>query len=81
MTTLRKSEVERMMAGYDDDPVASLTVALRIALDRPDDDWIALVNGAWCSCTRRIRLHALDPAALDELAAELNEQRTLNPTR
>jgi hypothetical protein len=57
--------------------VAALTTALRVALDRPDLDFTALVKLAGFSCARRIRLQAQEPAALDELLVELNELRTL----
>ena len=75
MSRLKKADVEQLMAGYDADPVAALTGALRVALDEPDLEWTALVKAAGFSCARRIRLQGNDPAALDELAAELNELR------
>ena len=77
MTKLKKRDVERMMATYDRDPVAALTGALRVALDRPDLDFTALVKVAGFTCARRIRLQARDTQALDELCAELNELRTV----
>ena len=77
MTALKKRDVEVLLDGYDTDPVAALTTALRIALDRPDLDFTALVKLAGFSCARRIRLQAQEPAALDELLVELNELRTL----
>lgn len=40
-------------------------------------EWTAPVQAAGFSCARRIRLQGHDPAALDELAAELNELRTV----
>jgi hypothetical protein len=78
VTALKKSDVERLMAVYDEDPVGALTTALRVALDRPDLDWTALVKQAGFSCARRIRLQAADATALDELVAELNELRTVD---
>jgi hypothetical protein len=81
VSVLKKSDVERLMAGYDTDPVAALTDALRTALDRPDLDWTALVKLAGFSCARRIRLQARETAALDELLVELNELRALSPAR
>lgn len=75
MNRLRKSDVERMMAAYDDDPVAALTTALQIALGRPGEHWTALVKAAGFTCARRIRLQARETAALDELLRELNEMR------
>lgn len=77
MTALKKRDVEVMLDHYDTDPVAALTDALRVALDRPDLDFTALVKLAGFSCARRIRLQAQEPAALDELLTELNELRTL----
>lgn len=80
MTRLTKFDAERLLADYDHDPLAALTAALRVALDRPGDEWTALVKAAGFTCARRIRLQAADPAALDELAAELNELRALDPS-
>jgi hypothetical protein len=77
VTALKKRDVEVLLDRYDTDPVAALTAALRVALDRPDLDFTALVKLAGFSCARRIRLQAQEPAALDELLAELNELRTL----
>lgn len=77
MTALKKRDVEVLLDRYDTDPVAALTDALRINLDRPDLDFTALVKLAGFSCARRIRLQAQEPAALDELLTELNELRTL----
>ena len=75
MTSLKKRDVERMHVGYERDPEAALTAALRIVLDRPDLDFTSLVKLAGFSCARRIRLQAKDEGALDELFAELNELR------
>jgi hypothetical protein len=78
MTALRKADVERLLATYDDDPVAALAAALRVTLDAPDLDWTALVKRAGFTCARRIRLQAAETAALDELLTELNELRALS---
>ena len=77
MSRLKKADVEALLADYDADPVAALTAALQVSLDRPDLEWTALLKVAGLSCARRIRLQGNDPAALDELAAELNELRAL----
>ena len=77
MSRLKKADVEALLAGYDADPVAALTTALQVSLDRPDLEWTALLKVAGFSCARRIRLQGNDPAALDELAGELNELRAL----
>ncbi|HAP78033.1 MAG TPA: hypothetical protein DCR14_18365 [Acidimicrobiaceae bacterium] len=79
LARLNKFEAEQLMNRYDTEPVAALTEALRVVLDRPHDDWPALVNAAGFRCDRRILLHAADPSALDDLAAELNELRSLDP--
>ncbi|MGB8860775.1 MAG: hypothetical protein WCC60_16065 [Ilumatobacteraceae bacterium] len=81
MSRLRKSDVEVLLDTYDADPVAALTLALRVALDEPTMEWTALVKLAGFSCARRIRLQGVDPAALDELAAELNELRMVASDR
>ena len=81
MTRLKKVDVELLMARYDTDPVAALTAALRVTLDRPDGEWTALLKAAGFSCARRIRLQGNDPVALDELAAELNELRVVASDR
>jgi hypothetical protein len=77
MGRLRKGDVERMMGGYDLDPIGALTVALRRVMDAPDASWEDLLRTAGFTCDRRIRLHTADPAALDELLRDLNELRTL----
>jgi len=81
VTTLRKRDVEQMMADYDHDAVAALTTALRTTLDQPELEWTALVKVAGFDCARRIRLQAGETAALDELLVELNEQRSITPGR
>ncbi len=81
MSQLTKSDVEALLAGYDADPVAALTAALRVELDRPDLDWTALVKLAGFSCARRIRLQGNDPQALDELAEELTGLMTVTRDR
>ena len=76
MSRLKKADVERLMNGYDADPVGALTAALRIALDQPEGEWTAMVKAAGFNCAQRIRLQGHDPAALDELLTHLNELRT-----
>jgi len=77
---LTKRNVEALFDGYDADPVAALTDALRIVLERADDTWPDLVRAAGFSETRAAALLLAEPVALDELAAELNELRTLPDT-
>jgi len=74
---LNKFDVEAMMNGYDADPTAALAAALAKVLDRPGADWAALVGAAPLDQTRRAALLAGEQAALDALAQELNELRTL----
>lgn len=77
MTILGKRHVERLLAMFDLDPVAALTEALRVVLEVPGADFDRLVDTASVDPKRRALLHARDPRALDELAAELNERRTI----
>lgn len=75
MTRLKKAHVEALLHDYDGDPVGALTTALQIALDKPGADWAALLSTADLPEARRTRLQSGEQAALDELAAELNEAR------
>lgn len=75
MTRLKKAHVEALLRDYDRNAIGALTVALRVALDRPEGSWEDLLAAAAMSDIRRERLRAGEPAALDELAAELNETR------
>jgi hypothetical protein len=81
VTELKKRDVERLMADYDQNPVGALTAALQVALDEPELEWTALVKAAGFSCARRIRLQAQETAALDELLVQLNEARAIQPER
>ena len=76
---LAKRDVEALLREYDADPVAALTRALRVVLGRADATWVELLDLAPLTEARRRLLRTGDPAALDELAAELNEQRDLHP--
>ena len=77
MSRLNKFDVEALLRAYDHDPVAALAVALAKVLDRPAAGWAALVAAAPFDPERRALLLAGDQAALDRLAADLNELRTL----
>jgi hypothetical protein len=77
IATLKKADVERLLSDYDADPIGALCHALRIVFDLPDGDWIGLLAMAPIDDERRLALMHGDPARLDELAAELNEHRTL----
>jgi len=66
-----------MLAGYDDDPVATLTTALRIVLDRRDATWPELIGQLPYTDTRRTALLLGEERTLDALVAELNERRDI----
>ena len=74
---LRKRDVEALLDRFDDDPVGALTIALRRVLGRPGATWLELLEAAPVSPERRRALAADDQGALDDLARELNELRTL----
>jgi hypothetical protein len=75
---LTKRDVERLLADYDADPVAALTVALRRVTGASDTvPWPDLVALATADPDRRTALLREDVAALDDLARELNELRGL----
>lgn len=76
--SLRKRDVETLLADYDGDPVGALAAAMRIVLDMPGEVFPALVRAAAFPAERQQRLLAHDVRALDELARELNELRTLS---
>jgi hypothetical protein len=77
MSRLTKRDVEQLLAGFDDDPVAALRQALGRVLDRPDDDWATLLELSGLPSGRVRALRRGDQAALDDLARTLNEQRDL----
>lgn len=77
MARLSKFDVEVLLAGYDDDPVAALTHALAKVLDRAGATWVELIAAAPFPAERRQRLLAGTTDALDELLRELNELRAL----
>lgn len=79
---MTKRDVERLWDRYDDDPIAALTEALAVVLDAPvaahDEGGFAhLVARAPFGPERRSQLLRHDVAALDELARQLNEDRSL----
>ena len=69
--------MEALLGSYDDDPIAALTAALRIVLDRADDSWPELIRAGDFTETRAAALLVGDQGALDALAGELNELRAL----
>jgi hypothetical protein len=74
---LGKRHVEALLAAYDADPVGALTAALRHVFQAPTADWAHLVALGDFEPDRAALLVARDVRALDELAAELNEMRTI----
>ena len=74
---LTKRQVEALLSGYDADPVGTLSVALRTVLDRDDAVWPELVAAAGFTPSRTAALLVGEEGALDDLARELNELRTL----
>jgi len=78
---LKKADVERLLNDYDADPIAALTAALRTTMAMPDGTWESLLSAAPISCEQRERLLNGELAALDGLAAELNERRCLDDRR
>jgi hypothetical protein len=72
---LRKVDVEALLGAYDADPVGALTAAMRLVREQPEASWEQLVGTL--PEAKRAPLLAREPAALDSLAAELNELRTL----
>lgn len=78
MTALAKRDVERLLAEFDNDAVGALRDALAIVLDLPGASFESLLDASSLEPSRRERLRARDAAALDELAAELNERRTID---
>lgn len=79
MARLRKTDVEALLDHYDADPVGALTTAMRRVLDQPDAEWPHLLDATGLPADRVRLLRAGDQRALDELAAELNEHRSLPP--
>jgi len=77
IAALTKAQVERLLATYDADPIGALTAALRRVLRMPDATWPELLAEAPIDAGRRQLLLSDDQASLDQLAAELNEQRRL----
>lgn len=72
---LTKHDVETLMAAFDTDPQAALTTAMRIALGRPHATFEILVGLAPIDSAWRSGALAGHVAALDRLAALLNEMR------
>ena len=71
--------MEALLAHYDDSPEVALTLALRVVLDAPAAEFDELITAAQFPAPQTQQLLARDTAALDHLARELNELRTLAP--
>jgi hypothetical protein len=71
--------VEALLRDYDIDPVPALTAALRVVLQLPDATWPELVDASGLAPDRRRALVGGEVGALDDLVAELNEQRRIGP--
>jgi hypothetical protein len=76
---LTKRDAESLLNDFDRDPVAALTIALRVALDQHDANWPTLIAATGFTETRAAALLTAESRALDELAAELNELREVRP--
>jgi hypothetical protein len=76
-TPLRKRDVERLLADYDESPTGALTDALARVLGLSAPAWEEAVRAAALPPAREQALLAGEQAALDELAGELNETRTI----
>jgi hypothetical protein len=78
---LSKRDVETLLETYDVDPVAALQTALRRLCGQPDAQFDQLLRHlatrGRLSPTRHQLLARRDVEALDSLAGELNETRTL----
>lgn len=78
---LSKRAVESLLNTYDDDPIGALETALRYLCDRPNATFDELVDDlherGTLNTTRQRALLDRSVAALDALAAELNETRQL----
>lgn len=72
---LTKRDVEILMNSLDDDPIASLTTALRVVLGRPHSTFETLVSLSPIDAAWRSGVIAGHAAALDRLASHLNESR------
>jgi hypothetical protein len=72
---LKKREAEALMTEFDAHPIEALTRSLRIVLGSPHATWEHLLLAL--PATRRVALQRNEEKALDLLAAELNETRTI----
>ena len=73
---LTKRDVENLLTDFDPHPIETLTASLRVVLGRPSATWEHLVM--YLPPDRREALERGDEKALDLLAAEMNETRTVS---
>jgi len=74
---LTKAEAVALLRDFDSDPIDALSAALASLLERDGDTWPELLAAAPFTPTRRAALLTGEPGSLDDLAAELNETRSL----
>jgi hypothetical protein len=74
---LRKADVERLLDGFDRDPIGVLTGALTQLLQIDNPGWAPLITLCSFSPDRADALQRADQNALDELLRDLNELRTI----
>ena len=74
---LTKRERENLISNFDDNPQQALLHALRIVTGMPNASWKTLIAHAFPDLDRRELFHSANQQCLDQLAQQLNEQRTL----
>jgi hypothetical protein len=77
VTRLNKRDVEKLLDHLDDDPIGALTTALQKVLDARAAAWPVLIERLPLSTSERGRLLDQELDAMYDLAALLNEQRTI----
>ena len=74
---LTKRERENLISNFDDNPQQALLHALRIVTGMPNASWKTLIAHVVPDLERRELFYSADQQCLDQLAQQLNEQRTL----
>jgi hypothetical protein len=75
--SLTKYDAENLMNNFDDNPQQALLHALRIVTGMPYASWKTLIAHVVPDLERRELFYSADQQCLDQLAQQLNEQRTL----
>ena len=75
--SLTKHDAENLMNNFDDNPQQALLHALRIVTGMPYASWKTLIAHVVPDLERRELFYSEDQQCLDQLAQQLNEQRTL----